>query len=193
MRGSRIQAVVRELNGEKIDVINFSSQSEVLISRALSPAKPINLRIDDDQKYCVAVFEDEDMESGVGKSYLNVTLASEVTGYTIEAERSVSSDGSANKLSDIKGLTIRMVSLLNEAEIITIKDFQEADQNELLEVKGIGEHFINSVATKINIFLESLSKDETDEQDVKNKVENSKSENGEVSVSENPEKDKIEV
>ena len=193
MRGSRIQAVVRELNGEKIDVINFSSQSEVLISRALSPAKPINLRIDDDQKYCVAVFEDEDMESGVGKSYLNVTLASEVTGYTIEAERSVSSDGTANKLSDIKGLTIRMVSLLNEAEIITIKDFQEADQNELLEVKGIGEYFINSVATKINIFLESLSKDETDEQDVKNEVENSKSENGEVSVSENPEKDKIEV
>ena len=193
MRGSRIQAVVRELNGEKIDVINFSSQSEVLISRALSPAKPINLRIDDDQKYCVAVFEDEDMESGVGKSYLNVTLASEVTGYTIEAERSVSSDGTANKLSDIKGLTIRMVSLLNEAEIITIKDFQEADQNELLEVKGIGEYFINSVATKINIFLESLSKDETDEQDVKNEVANSKSENGEVSVSETPEKDKIEV
>ena len=193
MRGSRIQAVVRELNGEKIDVINFSSQSEVLISRALSPAKPINLRIDDDQKYCVAVFEDEDMESGVGKSYLNVTLASEVTGYTIEAERSVSSDGTANKLSDIKGLTIRMVSLLNEAEIITIKDFQEADQNELLEVKGIGEYFINSVATKINIFLESLSKDETDAQDVKNEVANSKSENGEVSVSENPEKDKIEV
>lgn len=193
MRGSRIQAVVRELNGEKIDVINFSSQSEVLISRALSPAKPINLRIDDDQKYCVAVFEDEDMESGVGKSYLNVTLASEVTGYTIEAERSVSSDGTANKLSDIKGLTIRMVSLLNEAEIITIKDFQEADQNELLEVKGIGEHFINSVATKINIFLESLSEDETDAQDVKDEVANSESENGEVSVSENPEKDKIEV
>jgi N utilization substance protein A len=193
MRGSRIQAVVRELNGEKIDVINFSSQSEVLISRALSPAKPINLRIDDDQKYCVAVFEDEDMESGVGKSYLNVTLASEVTGYTIEAERSVSSDGTANKLSDIKGLTIRMVSLLNEAEIITIKDFQEADQNKLLEVKGIGEHFINSVATKINIFLESLSEDETDAQDVKNEVANSKSENGEVPVSETPEKDKIEV
>ena len=193
MRGSRIQAVVRELNGEKIDVINFSSQSEVLISRALSPAKPINLRIDDDQKYCVAVFEDEDMESGVGKSYLNVTLASEVTGYTIEAERSVSSDGTANKLSDIKGLTIRMVSLLNEAEIITIKDFQEANQNKLLEVKGIGEHFINSVATKINIFLESLSEDETDAQDVKDEVANSESENGEVSVSETPEKDKIEV
>ena len=46
MRGSRIQAVVRELNNEKIDIVNFSEQPEILITRALSPAKPVNLYID---------------------------------------------------------------------------------------------------------------------------------------------------
>jgi len=56
MRGSRIQAIVRELNNEKIDIVNFSEQSEILITRALSPAKPVKLFIDDDRKYCVAVF-----------------------------------------------------------------------------------------------------------------------------------------
>mgnify|MGYP001158078532 FL=1 len=193
MRGSRIQAVVRELNGEKIDVINYSSQSEVLISRALSPAKPINLRIDDEQKYCVAVFDDEDMESGVGKSYLNVTLASEVTGYTIEAERRVSAEGSAIKLSDVKGLTTRMVSLLDVAEIITIKDFQDANQETLLEVKGIGEHFIDSVATKINTFLESLGKDEAVEENVNTVVDDTLSNDKDISVKEIKEEVEAEV
>jgi N utilization substance protein A len=194
MRGSRIQAVVRELNGEKIDVINYSSQSEILISRALSPAKPINLRIDDEQKYCVAVFDDEDMESGVGKSYLNVTLASEVTGYTIEAERRVSAEGSAIKLSDVKALTTRMVSLLDEAEIITIKDFQDANQDKLLEVKGIGEKFINSVTDKINNFLESLSKDESIEENVNTVVDDTLSNDEEdISVKEVTEEVEAEI
>lgn len=93
MRGSRIQAVVRELNGEKIDVVNYSSQPEVLISRALSPAKPFNLYIDDERMYCVAVFDDEEMESGVGKSYQNIRLASNVTGYNIEAFRQSEYEG----------------------------------------------------------------------------------------------------
>ena len=61
MRGSRIQAIVRELNNEKIDIVNFSEQPEVLISRALSPATPLDLYIDEDDKYCVAVFNDEDL------------------------------------------------------------------------------------------------------------------------------------
>ena len=62
MRGSRIQAIVRELNNEKIDIINSSEQSEVLISRALSPAKPLDLYIDDDMKYCIAIFDDDELE-----------------------------------------------------------------------------------------------------------------------------------
>jgi len=49
MRGSRIQAIVRELSNEKIDIVNYSDQSEILISRALSPAKPLDLYIDDDR------------------------------------------------------------------------------------------------------------------------------------------------
>ena len=59
MRGSRIQAIVREMNNEKIDIINMSDQAEILISRALSPAKPVQLFIDDEKKYCVALFDDD--------------------------------------------------------------------------------------------------------------------------------------
>ena len=85
MRGSRIQAIVRELNNEKIDIINSSDQSEVLISRALSPAKPLDLYIDDDMSYCIAIFDDDELELAIGRAGVNVNLAANVTNYKIDA------------------------------------------------------------------------------------------------------------
>ena len=85
MRGSRIQSIVRELNGEKIDIINWSDKPEILISRALAPAKPINLYIDEDRPYVVAVFEDEELPIAIGRNGQNIKLASSLTYYTIDA------------------------------------------------------------------------------------------------------------
>lgn len=85
MRGSRIQAIVRELNNEKIDIINYSEQSEILVSRALSPAKPLDLYIDDDRKYCVAIFDDDELEYAIGRGGMNINLAADVTQYRIDA------------------------------------------------------------------------------------------------------------
>ena len=65
MRGSRIQAVVRELNNEKIDIVNYSEQPEILITRALSPAKPVNLYIDEELVYCIDIFDDENVDSAI--------------------------------------------------------------------------------------------------------------------------------
>ena len=67
MRGSRIQSIVRELNGEKIDIINWSDRPEVLISRAIAPAKPYDLYMDEEKPYAVAVFEDDDLAVAIGK------------------------------------------------------------------------------------------------------------------------------
>ncbi|GIT12260.1 MAG: hypothetical protein CM1200mP33_4460 [Chloroflexota bacterium] len=63
------------LKNEKIDIINFSEQPEVLISRALSPAKPLDLYIDDDRNYCIAIFDDDDLEMAIGRRGVNVNLA----------------------------------------------------------------------------------------------------------------------
>jgi len=85
MRGSRIQAVVRELNNEKIDIVNHSEQPEILITRALSPAKPVNLYIDEEKEYCIAIFEDENLDSAIGRNGMNINLASSLTEYRIDA------------------------------------------------------------------------------------------------------------
>ena len=73
MRGSRIQAIVRELNNEKIDIVNYSHQPEILLSRALSPATPLDLYIDEEDRYCVAVFNDDDLEFAIGRGCLLYT------------------------------------------------------------------------------------------------------------------------
>ena len=85
MRGRRIQAVVRELNNEKIDIVNHSEQPEILITRALSPAKPVNLYIDEEKEYCIAIFEDENLDSAIGRNGMNINLASSLTEYRIDA------------------------------------------------------------------------------------------------------------
>ncbi len=163
MRGSRIQAVVRELNGEKIDVINKSEQTEVLISRALSPAKPLNLYIDDSSNYCVAVFEDEEMDSGVGRNYQNVNLAAEVTGYKIEAVSETEYTGISKKkskeiyLEQLDSLTDRMVDLFSKANVNTVSEFQTASKDDLLKIKGLGNKMIETVSHRIDTYLNDLS------------------------------------
>jgi Transcription elongation factor len=79
MRGSRIPAIVRELNNEKIDIVNFSHHPEILLSRALSPATPLDLYLDEEDKYCVAVFNDDDLEFAIGRGGVNINLATRIT------------------------------------------------------------------------------------------------------------------
>ncbi len=159
MRGSRIQSVVRELNGEKIDVINKSDQPEILISRALSPAKPLNLYIDDNSKHCLAVFEDEEIDSGVGRNYNNLNLASDLTGYKIEAVKKSDYEENAPKkekevfIEQISTLTESMIKMLSSGNIDTLDQYKKATKDDLLSIKGLGEKMLNSISERIDNYL----------------------------------------
>ena len=126
MRGSRIQAIVRELNNEKIDIINYSEQPEVLISRALSPATPLDLYIDEEDRYCVAVFNDDDLEFAIGRGGVNINLASRITNYRIDAygknEYERNQKQQATLLSNIEDFTNKDIALFETASILTVSD-----------------------------------------------------------------------
>ena len=117
MRGSRIQSIVRELNGEKIDIINWSDRPEVLISRAIAPAKPYNLYMDEEKPYAVAVFEDEDLAVAIGRNGHNIKLASKVTGYTIDSVKRSDYEGTPTNVEDTN---INSDTLLSELKGIFI-------------------------------------------------------------------------
>lgn len=84
MKGVRIQAIVKELNNEKIDIISWNSDAEILISRALSPAKPLRVEVDTQERKALAVINDDEMSVAVGRYGQNISLASRLTGYEIQ-------------------------------------------------------------------------------------------------------------
>jgi len=158
MRGSRIQAVVRELNNEKIDIVNFSEQPEILITRALSPAKPVNLYIDEEKDYCIAIFEDENLDSAIGRNGMNINLASRVTGYRIDAygvnQYKRLQDDQNTELIEIDGITGNIAKSLQNSGIRTVSDLMEADEESLLEIKGVASSTIEKVYSSVQQFIE---------------------------------------
>ena len=163
MRGSRIQAIVRELNNEKIDIVNYTEQSEILISRALSPAKPLNLYIDDDRQYCIAIFEDDELEMAIGRRGVNVNLASKVTGYKIDA---FGKDEYARKqaeqemlLANLENFPKRSIKPLQDNDINTISDLMNSEEEKLVEIKGVTEKTLEKIYDCIQLFIEKNQKE----------------------------------
>ena len=171
MRGSRIQAVVRELNNEKIDIVNFSEQPEILITRALSPAKPINLYIDEEKEYCIAIFEDENLDSAIGRNGMNINLASRVTGYRIDAYGANQyrrlQDDQNTLLADIEGIKASLSKVLNDSNIKTVMDLMDADEESLTEIKGLSSEKVETVFSSVQSFIER----EIDEPENENSVD----------------------
>ncbi len=173
MRGSRIQAIVRELNNEKIDIINHSEQPEILISRALSPAKPINLYIDDDRQYCAAIFNDTDLDTAIGKGGVNINLAARVTGYRIDAygkteyERKQTEQNTA--LTAISDIPAKVADALSDAGIVTLADAINTSEEVLLAIDGIDEEVVENIFDAIQKFVEGSS--DTEEELVEDLIE----------------------
>ena len=90
VKGSRVQGIVKELNNENIDVINYSSNLQLFIQRALSPAKVSNIVLDDENKKAEVYLQPEEVSLAIGRSGMNIKLASMLTGYTIDVYRVVS-------------------------------------------------------------------------------------------------------
>ncbi len=191
MRGSRIQAIVRELNNEKIDIVNYSEQSEILISRALSPAKPLDLYIDDDRKYCIAIFDDDDLELAIGRGGVNVNLASSVTDYRIDAfgkkEYEKKQIEQETLLSEIKNMPKRPIKPLEENDVKTVSDLLNSDEEKLIEIKGITESSLEKVYDAVQVFVEENQVKDLTENDVVGDTEEST-----VDKVSNPELEKAE-
>ena len=92
IKGSRIHGIVRELRGENIDVISYTSNPKLYIQRALSPAKINSIRLNEDTKKAEVFLHPEEVSLAIGKQGLNIKLASALTGYTIDVYRDIEDD-----------------------------------------------------------------------------------------------------
>lgn len=163
MRGSRIQAIVRELNNEKIDIVNFSERPEILISRALSPAKPVNLYIDDERKYCIALFNEDELDAAIGKGGVNINLASQLTDYRLDVysikEYERIQKNQETKISQIADFPKNISSEMEKNGIITVADLLNAGDEQLLGIKGINESTLEQIYNIVQMYVEGDTKD----------------------------------
>jgi N utilization substance protein A len=170
MKGSRIQAIVRELNNEKIDIVNYSEQNEILLTRALSPAKPLQLYIDDDKKYCVALFEDDSLDAAIGRNGMNVNLASKITEYKIDAygvqQYERIQEDQKTPISDIEGVDIKISKILEESGIFLVSDLLDSDMDSLLNLKDIDEQALDSIYESVQNYVERKIEPEEEEDEV---------------------------
>jgi len=153
MKGIRIQAIVKELNDEKIDIINWSTEPEIFIARALSPAKPIKVIIDEDNHKAAAVIPDNQISLAIGKGGQNKRLASKLTGYEIDTiKESDYSQMIAEEEEDIDDIDLQELELapsiikkLVSSGYETIGDIIETGKESLLQIKGIGPKTVEQI------------------------------------------------
>jgi len=134
MKGSRIHAIVRELQNENIDVINYTENLELYIQRALSPAKIGSIKVDKDNGRVSVYLKPDQVSLAIGKGGLNIKLASRLVGYEIDvfrelAEGQAEEDVDLNEFSDeIEGWVIdeaKSVLALSKEELVRRSDLEE--------------------------------------------------------------------
>ncbi len=149
MKGSRVQAVVQELRGEKIDIIPWSDDAASFVCNALAPAEISKVIINQEGKSMEVIVEDDQLSLAIGRRGQNVRLAAKLTGWKIDirseskAERAVPQlDAIATRGMDqvdkIAGVGEKTAQLLNAAGYMTVADVCQASAEQLSAIEGIG-------------------------------------------------------
>jgi N utilization substance protein A len=162
MRGSRVQAVVQELQGEKIDIINWSPDSATFIVNALAPAEVTKVVLDEDGRRCEVVVPDDQLSLAIGRRGQNVRLASQLTRYDIdiltEAEESERRQEDFRKRSAlfVEGLDVDDViaGLLVTEGFGSVEEIVNVEDEELAGIEGFDETIAAELKRRASAFLE---------------------------------------
>lgn len=150
MKGSRIHGIVRELRNENIDVINFTNNAQLLITRSLTPAKITSMEIDEAAKRVAVYMKPDQVALAIGRGGVNIRLASQLTGYNIDVYRDnqeeedydIDLDEFADEIDgwiidELKNIgcdTAKSVLELNEEELVRRTDLEEETIKEVIKI-----------------------------------------------------------
>ena len=132
MKGSRIHGIVRELRNENIDVINYTTNTQLFIQRALSPAKINSIKINEEEKSAEVYLDPDEVSLAIGKGGLNIKLASQLTGYDIDVYRETEEDEEDVNIDEFSDEIEQWVlDILKSVGLDTAKSVLELDKDEL--------------------------------------------------------------
>lgn len=141
VRGSRIHSIVRELGNENIDVISHTNNTQLLITRSLSPAKIISIQIDEGEKSAIVTLKSEEMSKAIGRGGSNIRLASQLTGYKIDV------------LAEGQEEDVELIEFKDEIDLWIIDEFRKEG---LDTAKSILDYDITELVKRVDLEEETI-------------------------------------
>ncbi|MEJ5287385.1 MAG: Transcription termination protein NusA [Candidatus Kapaibacterium sp.] len=174
MKGVRINAIVKELNDENIDLIEWSDDPKVFIARALSPAVVKDVQIDPIVRHATVIVADDQVPFAIGRNGQNVRLAMKLTGYQITLVKESGEDIELGEFKEELGLPV--YNQLVELGIQTAREFLKADPEKILRIHGMSRDTLLEIR---EIMLKEFDEEEDPEMvakidEVWNKIQSQK-------------------
>jgi N utilization substance protein A len=168
MKGMRVQSIIRELRGEKIDIIPFSEDTVTFAQKSLSPAKVTRVQIvDPAEKRLEVIVEDTQLSLAIGKKGQNVRLGSKLIGWSIDIKSeeekrreieeqmtALTSPGTA--LTELSGVGPKTIEKIESAGISSIERLADMTPEQLMEIPGIGEKMVEKIQLAVRTYFETL-------------------------------------
>jgi transcription termination/antitermination protein NusA len=166
MKGMRVQSIIRELRGEKIDIIPYNEETVAFAQKALSPAKVTRVQITDpESKKLEVIVEDSQLSLAIGKKGQNVRLASKLIGWDIdikseeEKRREIEEQMTAltaptTPLTVLAGVGPKTIEKIEAAGITNLEKLAGMTPEQLMEIPGIGEKMVDKIYQAVNRFYE---------------------------------------
>jgi len=164
MRGSRVQAVVNELQGEKIDIIPWSPDIATFVVNALAPAEVAKVVLDEDRERIEVVVPDAQLSLAIGRRGQNVRLASQLTGWDIDIL--TEQEESERRQADFENSTRVFMEALNVDEVVgqllasegftSVEELALVDVRELAGIEGFDEETANELQNRAKEYLDQL-------------------------------------
>ena len=168
MKGMRVQSIIRELRGEKIDIIPYSEETAAFAQKALSPAKVTRVQIvEPEEKRLEVIVEDTQLSLAIGKKGQNVRLASKLIGWNIdikseeEKRREIEAQMAAltapgTPLAELKGVGPKTIEKLEAAGITSVEKLADMTPEQLVEIPGIGEKMVEKIHQSVAAYFQAL-------------------------------------
>src|SRR6202030_1104851 len=169
MKGMRVQSIIRELRGEKIDIIEYSDDPVVFATHALSPAKISRVTIlDPVGKHMEVIVDDSQLSLAIGKKGQNVRLAAKLLGWRIdikseeeksqevESQLAAMAPQASTPLENVTGLGEGLVEKLSAAGVTTVEALADMTPEQLEAIEGIGPKTVEKISLAVNNYFASL-------------------------------------
>ncbi|MBZ5501660.1 MAG: transcription termination factor NusA [Acidobacteriia bacterium] len=168
MKGMRVQSIIRELRGEKIDIIPYNEDTVTFAQKALSPAKVTRVQIvDPETRSLEVIVEDTQLSLAIGKKGQNVRLASKLIGWNIdikseeEKRREIEAQMAAltapgTALSVLQGVGPKTIEKLEAAGVTSVEKLADMTPEQLIEIPGIGEKMVEKIHQAVAAYFEAL-------------------------------------